>query len=251
MSGESSEKRHEKLKKVLEDRFLEYLDSLGPDDIPTLERDDGTYNRIKYTILPKGTMLRFRSRQPVRALENRPIWADYSHLLGKKSFLDQDEDYSKGMEYYFGKYMNIIELKRDLTILHMPVNYNKVQAPILHSNSLNRTRRFRSSSARTMRIRPRNMNVTSEMEGMVRTLCVPFIRERHPKIFAKYAPYAGICRDGYTLDFFYRFMAPGSKFFKRIKERLFPKMEGWREICITNVTPATVRLVTSIYQPVP
>jgi hypothetical protein len=238
-----------RLYKRLKERFIEYLDFLDIENIPTYEKDDGDYRRIKYTILPKGTFLRFRSREKIFKLENRPIWADYSYTTGKLSFLDEDEDYSKGMEYYFGKYMNIIQLQKDLVILHWPVNYERLTAPNIKNknNSFNTTRR---AKAKTMRIR-RNASVTSEIENLARLLCVPIYRERYPEAFESFQKYAGICREGYTMDFFYKFAGPTAKKFKEIKNKLMPKMGGFREICITNVSPATVRLISSTYEPVP
>lgn len=226
--------------------FLAYMNSVDPAEIPIKDRDDGNYDRIKYTVIPAGTQFRFRSKDKVRRLQSRPIWADYSHTLGKESFLDEDEDYSKGMEYYFGEWMNTIELLQDMTIIHMPVNYDRITAP-----RLNRRNTRKNPNNSTKRIR-RNLNVTAEMEAFVRLLCIHTKRERAPpEIGARFRNYSEtFCRDGYTMDFFYRIAGPAAKKFKEIREKLFHKMAGFREICLTNVTPETVKLVKSEFKPV-
>jgi hypothetical protein len=240
-----------KLYKNLKEQFIEYLNFLDIDKIPTHEKDDGDYRKIKYTILPKGTFLRFRSHKRIKHLEDRPIWADYSYTTGKLSFLDEDKDYSKGMEYYFGEYMNLIQLQKDLVILHWPVNYDRLAAPNIKNknNSFNTTRRAKSSAVRATTIR-RSRSVTSDIENWARLLCVPIYREAFPEKLEPFKNYVGICRDGYTMDFFYKFTGPIAKKFKEIKDKLMPKMVGFREICITNVSPATVRLISSTYEPV-
>jgi hypothetical protein len=230
------------LKQRLGDEFVTYMESINWHNIPVQDRDNGKYNAIKYTVLPAGTRLRFRSNRYLDFLQNRPIWADYSQTLGKPSFLDEDEDYSKGMEYYFGPYMNTIELLQDLTILHMPVNYGHVTTPNITRNT---TRRLRPKNRIT-----RNMNVTADMESFVRILCVPGHRKRFETVAKRFKNVpTTVCRDGYTMDFFYRLGGPAAEKFREIREKLFPKMAGWREICITNVSPKTVRLVESVYMP--
>ena len=227
----------------LGDEFVTYLESINWDNVPVQYRDNGKYNAIKYTVVPAGTRFRFRSIRQLDFLLDRPIWADYSQMLGKPSFLDEDEDYSKGMQHYFGPYMNTIELLKDLTILHMPVNYGRITAPNITRNT---TRRLKYKNRIT-----RNMNITADIESFVRVLCVPGHRKRFETFGKRFKNFpTAICRDGYTMDFFYRLSGPAAEQFRKIREKLLPKMAGWREICITNVSPKTVRLVESVYAPV-
>jgi hypothetical protein len=157
------------------------------------------------------------------------------------------------MEHYFGRYMNTIELLHDMTIIHFPVNYNLVTAPNVSryvNKNNNRTRRLINRNKRTLRIE-RPLDFTAEMEGIVRALCVKKTREKYKKTAELLKNHnVSLCRDGYTLDFFYRFAGADAKKFKEIQNRLWSKMAGWREICLTNVTPRTVRLVESVYKPV-
>ncbi len=243
---EGSETNRKQLKNILYNNFTEYLNALDVEHIPVYEEDDGNYDIIKYTIIPKGTRFRFRSRKELHWLDNRPIWADYSESTGSLSFLNQERNAAIGMQHYFGAWVNTIELRKDMTILHMPINYSRVTAPLLNRN--NTTKRIRRNTS-TKRNR-RSLNVTADMEMMVRSLCIPSWRKRsiYKDSLNKYN--ATICRDGYTMDFLYHLTdRPNSKF-HGLRERLLSTMEGRREICLINVTPKTVKLIGSVYAPI-
>lgn len=240
---ELSETNRKRLQDLLFTEFTDYLNTVDAEHIPVYERDDGNYDTLKYTVLPQGTRLRFRSRQQLHWLDPKPIWADYSQLLGKPSFLNEEKDYAMGMQYYFGSWVNTIELRKDMTILHMPINYERIIAP-----RLNRTNKRRNNATRRIR---RNINITSDFEAMVRMLCVPSWRARTSPYKEKLNKYnIGLCRDGYTMDFFYKLAGTRGKGFEGMKNRLLTKMEGFREICLTNVTRKTVKLIDSVYAPV-
>jgi len=243
---ERSDNNTKKLKNTLFTTFTEYLNTIGTESIPVYEHDDGNYDTIKYTIIPKGTQFRFRSRQQLHWLDNRPIWADYSETTGSPSFLNQEKNASLGMQYYFGYWVNTVELRKDMTILHMPINYSRITVPLLNRN--NNTKRIRRNNT-TKRIR-RNINVTADMELMVRSLCIPNWRKRsiYKNALNKYN--STICRDGYTMDFLYHLTDKPNSKFHGVRERLLSSMEGRREICLVNVTPKTVKLVDSVYSPV-
>lgn len=243
---EESKNNRKKITNTLFTNFTDYLNTINIETIPVYDRDDGNYDSIKYTILPKGTRLRFRSRQQLHWLDNRPIWADYSETTGSPSFLNQEKNAALGMQFYFGAWINTIELRKDLTILHMPINYSRITAPLLNRN--NTTKRIRRNNT-TKRVR-RNLNVSADMELMVRSLCVPSWRKRsvYKEQLNKYN--STMCRDGYTMDFFYHLLDKPNSKFHGLRERLLASMEGRREICLINVTPKTVKLIESTYAPI-
>jgi len=90
--------------------------------------DDYNYNRIKFTIIPKGTM--FYRRQTIPTFNNTshaPVWLDYTGTMATTPFsflTDTNEIYTQ--EYLdkvkekFGDDLLILRPKKDLLIIHFP-----------------------------------------------------------------------------------------------------------------------------------
>jgi hypothetical protein len=95
---------------------------------PELFIDDYNYNRIKFTIIPKGTM--FYRRQTIPTFNNTshaPVWLDYTGTMATTPFsflTDTNEIYTQ--EYLdkvkekFGDDLLILRPKKDLLIIHFP-----------------------------------------------------------------------------------------------------------------------------------
>ena len=95
---------------------------------PELFIDDFNYERIKFTIIPRGT--RFYRRQTVNSFNNRsrsPVWLDYTGTMSNTpfSFLkDTNEIYTQqyldNVKQRFGKYLLELETVKDLLIINFP-----------------------------------------------------------------------------------------------------------------------------------
>ena len=119
--------------KNLEDR-ISMLDDLvafireKSKENPELFIDDYNYNRIKFTIIPKGTM--FYRRQTIPTFNNTshaPVWLDYTGTMATTpfSFLTDtneiyNQEYLDKVKEKFGDDLLILRPKKDLLIIHFP-----------------------------------------------------------------------------------------------------------------------------------
>ena len=95
---------------------------------PELFIDDYNYNRIKFTIIPKGTMFYRRQSDPTfNNTRPSPVWLDYTGTMATTPFsflTDTNEIYTQ--EYLdkvkekFGDDLLILRPKKDLLIIHFP-----------------------------------------------------------------------------------------------------------------------------------
>jgi hypothetical protein len=139
--------------------------------IPLELQNNGDYTQYKYTWLQPGQRFQFRSKKELKAsdIEPRPMWLNYSASKGKPSFLlvnetgQLNERVPKGMAKVFGPWLNTIEVKNYILILHFPVIYDD-------------TTDLPDS-------------FPAYYEGAVRQICIMW------KI--------PVCASGYTLDFLY------------------------------------------------
>ncbi len=192
------------------------------DAIHNATDNNGDYSWYKYTILPTGTRLYFRSKNKITVLQNRSrdlqnkwlgMWLNYSTVTGKPSYIIEnkrtDSKILQGMIKKFGPYLNLVETTQPLKILHFPVDYTKTKSTDLHS-------------------------YTSEIEPVIRAICAD-----RPDFFNT----NNICVDGYTLDFLYR-----SENAKEALTDIGKNVKGFREICLlgTGGKEPKIKLISSV-----
>ena len=129
---------------------------------PEASEDDGNYDKIKFTILKKGTILYHRQKD--NGKKRYDIWLDYSGrekngVKLKDSFLDKPH-----IKEYFGDWLMKYKVNKDLIIIHFPINYDEIDKK-----------------------QNKSLNVPSFLESGIRTICSRWVYK--------------FCVDGYTLDF--------------------------------------------------
>jgi hypothetical protein len=105
--------------------------------IPFEMLNNGDYTHIKYTFIEPGTRFLFRSKKELKAedIQRKPMWLNYSASKGKSSFLLTNETgelnnrIPRGMALYFGDWINTIEIKDYIIIVHFPVLYDAPNDP--------------------------------------------------------------------------------------------------------------------------
>ena len=197
--------------------LLKKMHNFKEKPLNTLDENDGIYKEFKKTKLKPGTILAFRSKEPVAKIEDRPMWLDYSPLIQKQSFLravknkeNLPEEIPLLMAQKFGPWINVVRIIKPITILHFPVDYES---------------REKSQNEHSF---------SSFFEGPIHALCA--------KKKYKEENFTEECADGYTLDFFFHEMKGKFK-----GKGWYP---GYREICIYHPNES-VEIVEFIYDPVP